>query len=402
MKAEIKPIRNEKDYAFALKYLDSVLDAKEATPEADVRDVVTILIEKYEEEHYPIDMPDPVEAIKFRMEQAGLTQKHLIPYVGSRSKVSEVLSGKRKLTLKMIRALNRHFGVPADVLLREKPISLVDEFRDFEFEKFPIVEMKRNGAFRGRKITDVKDKSEECIRFLIEKIGGLKAVPDGFFRKTSSARLNAKIDPYALQGWSLHVLAKASDEEHVAPYIKENVNESFLRSLVGLSVLNEGPRLAKEFLSKNGIILEVVPHLKNTYIDGAAFITMDGQAIIGLTLRYDRIDNFWFTLIHEIAHIVSHLDTGSFIVDDMSLRGSQTDNDIEREADNFAQKALLPYHFDLDQKDFVSKEEVLVYAAANAVHPAIVAGRIQYTKNNYRLFSNMIGRGDVRQWFDIV
>lgn len=402
MKADIKPIRNEKDYAFALEYLDSVIDSKEGTPEADVRDVMIILIEKYEEEHYHMDIPDPIEAIKFRMEQAGLTQKDLIPYVGSRSKVSEVLSGKRELTLKMIRALNRHFGVPADVLLREKPISLVDGFRDFEFEKFPIAEMKKNGAFRGLKITDVKDKSEECIRLLIEKIGGLKAIPDGLFRKTSSARLNVKIDPYALQGWSLHVLVKASDEEHVAPFIKENVNESFLRALAGLSVLNEGPRLAKEFLNKNGIILEVVPHLKNTYLDGAAFMIRDEQAIIGLTLRYDRIDNFWFTLIHEIAHIVSHLDTGSFIVDDMSLRGSKTDNDIEREADNFAQKALLPDSFDLDQKDFVSKKEVLDCAAANAVHPAIVAGRIQYTKNNYRLFSNMIGRGEVRQWFDIV
>ena len=121
MKAEIKPIRNEKDYAPALKYLDSVFGVKNGTREADNRDVVTILIEKYEEEHYPIDIPDPIDAIKFRMEQAGLTQKDLIPYIGSRSKVSEVLSGKRELTLKMIRALNRHLAIPAEVLLKAKP-----------------------------------------------------------------------------------------------------------------------------------------------------------------------------------------------------------------------------------------------------------------------------------------
>lgn len=399
MKSDIRPVRNEKDYSSALKYLDRVIDAEEGTQEADVRDVLTILIEKYEEEHYPIDFPDPVEAIKFRMDQAGLTQKDLTPYIGSRSKVSEVLSGKRDLTLKMIRALNHHLGIPAEVLLREKPLSRLDEFQSINFEKFPITEMKKNGAFRGLSVTDVKDEAEECIRFLIDKIGGLEALPGGLFRKTSSARLNAKIDPYALQGWSLHVLAKASDEDSVEPYVKENVNESFLRALVGLSVLNEGPRLTKEFLKKHGIVFEVVPHFRNTYLDGAAFITRAGRPVLALTLRYDRIDSFWFALMHEIGHIVRHLKTGGFIADDMSLRGSKTDNDVEREADAFAEKALLTDHFDLEQKDFVSKQEVLEYASFNNIHPAIVAGRIQYAKNNYRLFSGLVGRGEVRRWF---
>jgi len=400
MKVRIKPIRSEQDYVSAREYLNTVIDAEEGSSEADERDVLTVLIEKYEEEHYPIDIPDPINAIRFRIDQLGLAQKDLVPYIGSRSKVSEVLSGRRELTLKMIRALNRHLGIPAEVLLREKPLSRLDEFRGIDFEKFPIAEMNKNGAFQGLDTNNLKDKAEECIRFLLNKIGGLDAVPEGLFRATASARLNAKIDPYALQGWSLHVLAKASEEKNVRPFVKENVGRPFLRGLVGLSVLNDGPRLSKEFLKKHGVLLEVVPHLKNTYLDGAAFITKAGQPIIGLTIRYDRMDNFWFTLLHEIGHIVRHVDAGSFIVDDMSLRGSKSDNDVEREADKFAEDALLSPSFVLDQEDFVTKQGVLDYASANSLHPAIVAGRIQYTKNNYRLFPNLVGRGEVRRQFE--
>lgn len=400
MKVNIRPIRSEQDYASSLEYLNTVIDAEEGSPEANDRDVLTVLIEKYEEEHYPIDIPDPVDAIRFRIDQLGLTQKDLVPYIGSRSKVSEVLSGKRELTLKMIRALNRHLGIPAEVLLREKPLSRLDEFRGIDFQKFPIAEMNRNGAFQGLDTSNLEDKAEECIRFLVNNIGGLEAVPEGLFRATASARLNAKIDPYALQGWSLQVLAKASEEVNVRPFVRENVSQPFLRGLVGLSVLNDGPRLSKEFLKKHGILLQVVPHLKNTYLDAAAFITEAGRPIIGLTIRHDRIDNFWFTLLHEIGHIVRHLRIGSFIADDMSLRGSNSDNDVEREADKFAEDALLPPGFNLDQDEFVTKQEVLDYASANTIHPSIVAGRIQFAKNNYRLFSSLVGRGEVRRQFE--
>jgi HTH-type transcriptional regulator/antitoxin HigA len=396
----VKPIRNEEDYRLALKHLDTIVDVAERTPEADERDVLIILIEKYEEEHYKIDLPDPLEAIRFRMEQAKLTQKDLLPYIGSRSKVSEVLSGKRDLTLKMIRALNRHLGIPAEVLLQEKPLSSLDEFQDVDFDRFPIAEMEKNGAFRGFDTTNLKDKAEECIRFLIDKSGGLEALPEGIFRKSRSSRLNAKIDPYALQGWSLQVLAAASEEENVGAYEPQNINASFLRALVGLSVLKEGPYLAKEFLKKRGVLLEIVPHLRRTYLDGAAFITKSGRPVIGLTIRHDRVDNFWFTLLHEIGHICkNHLSVGSFIADDMTLRGAQTDSDLEREADEVAEDALIPADFDLDRKQYVSKADVLSYASACNVHPAIVAGRIQHKRNNYRLFANLVGRDEVRHLF---
>ena len=399
MAMTIKPVRNDRDYERALDALECVFDAEEGTAEADDRDVLTVLIEKYEDDHFPIDVPDPIEAIRFRMDQGGLTQKDLVPLIGSRSKVSEVLAGKRELSLKMIRALHEHLGIPAEVLLRDNPISSIEDLAEMDFERFPVAEMAKNGAFRGMKIQAVKDHAEECIRFLISKAGGPSAIPIGVFRKSESVRLNANLNLFGLQAWSLQVLAEATEIENVGSFEKDNINESFLDAIVHLSVFDQGPKLAQEFLKKHGIMLVVVPHLDKTYLDGAAFLTEDGQPVVGLTLRYDRIDNFWFTLLHEIAHITLHLTPGGFIADDMTLRGSHSDNDVEREADAFAEDALLPRGFDLDRTENATQVAVLRYAAENNIHPAIVAGRIQHARNNYRVFSNLIGRGEVRKCF---
>ena len=112
-------IKTEEDYTLALKRIEALMDAEANTPEADELELLATLVEMYEEKHYPIDLPDPVEAIRFRMEQLGLKQQDLIPFMGSRSKVSEVMNRKKSLTLSMMRGLNRGLGIPAEVLLRE-------------------------------------------------------------------------------------------------------------------------------------------------------------------------------------------------------------------------------------------------------------------------------------------
>ena len=400
MDTTIRPIKNEEDYARALEAIETIFDADEGTPEADQRDVLAVLIEKYEDEHYQIDLPDPIEAMKFRMEQEGLTQKDLSPLLGNRSKVSEVLSGKRALSLKMMRAVHKHLGIPAEVLLKEASIESFDDGQDIDFEKLPITEMAKYGAFGNVPKNRLQDSAEELIRSLLQRLGAGFSLSDVKFRKTTSVRLNSNLNTYALQAWMLHLLSAASKRTVSRKYERESLNDKFIDSLVALSIMDEGPKLAQELLHKYGIILEVVHHYKNTYLDGAAYITDDGQPIVGLTLRYDRIDNFWFTLLHEIAHIKFHLEPGNYIADDMSLRGAHSDDRHEREADEFAERALLPHGFDLDQKEIISREDVHHYAHTNNVHPAIVAGRIQHTKNNYRLFSNMVGRGEVRKWFE--
>jgi HTH-type transcriptional regulator/antitoxin HigA len=118
MKIELKPIRSERDYDRAVAQLGRLWGAKKGSPESDQLDVLATLIDAYEAEHHPIDPPDPIEAIKFRMEQQGLTRKDMEPLIGSRTRVAEVLNGKRGLSIAMIRRLHAKLGIPAEVLIR--------------------------------------------------------------------------------------------------------------------------------------------------------------------------------------------------------------------------------------------------------------------------------------------
>ena len=112
----IKPIKSEEDYTDTLSYIESLMDAKPNTPQMDELEVLTTLVEAYEEQHYKIESPDPIEAIKFRMEQEGLKQKDLVGIVGSKSRVSEILNKKRKLTIEMIRNLHTQLHIPIESL----------------------------------------------------------------------------------------------------------------------------------------------------------------------------------------------------------------------------------------------------------------------------------------------
>jgi HTH-type transcriptional regulator/antitoxin HigA len=113
----IKPIKNERDYRRALKEIDKLMDAQPNSPQGDRLDVLVTLITAWEDKHYPIDAPDAVEAIRFAMQQRGLTRRDLEPYLGSRARVAEVLNRKRSLTLPMIRRLHAGLGIPADALI---------------------------------------------------------------------------------------------------------------------------------------------------------------------------------------------------------------------------------------------------------------------------------------------
>lgn len=115
---EIKPVKTENDYNQALKRLEIIFDAKSGSPERDELEVLGILIDQYENEHFPIGLPDPIEAIKFRMEQMGYNQNDLADIVGLKSRASEILNRKRKLSLEMIRQLHERLHIPTDVLIQ--------------------------------------------------------------------------------------------------------------------------------------------------------------------------------------------------------------------------------------------------------------------------------------------
>jgi len=118
---DIKPIKTDTDYRVALKEIETLMMADPDTPEGEKLDVLVTLVEAYEQKHYPLDLPDPVEAIKFEMEQKGLTVKDLEPMIGKSNRVYEVLNHKRSLTLKMIWRLHEQLGIPAESLIKQPP-----------------------------------------------------------------------------------------------------------------------------------------------------------------------------------------------------------------------------------------------------------------------------------------
>ena len=116
--SDVKPIRTSKDHERAMKEVETLWGAKSGTPKGDRLDVLATLIDAWEATHYPMDPPDPIEAIKFRMEQQGLTRKDLEGIIGTRARIAEVLSGKRELSIAMIRRLNAELNIPAEILIR--------------------------------------------------------------------------------------------------------------------------------------------------------------------------------------------------------------------------------------------------------------------------------------------
>ena len=411
---QVRAIRSEEDYDAALARIADLMDALTG-PDGQVEDTdspyrveldaLTDLVEFYEERNHSIGYPDPVEAIRFRMDQANLGHRDLVPFIGSRAKVSEVLSGKRAITMSMARALHQHLGIPAEVLLREPGASLTEETPEVDYSRFPLRSMAKAGWIPAMR--SLKDHAEELITELMEQAGGRRFAAAALYRKNDSRRINAKTDDYALRAWCWRVLALARYNEPTAEYQAGTITPEFMRQLAQLSVLENGPIRARELLAHRGVALQHVGHLPRTHLDGAALLLPDGRPVVGLTLRYDRIDNFWFTLLHELGHVGAHIELcggDSGFVDDHSLRGVQVDggDSVEQEADRLAQDALIPsevWDGGVILED-PSPMAVLHMAWEARVHPAVVAGRVRHERGNYRLLSQFVGTGEVRKQFE--
>lgn len=221
-----KLIKIDEEYNLALKRVEELMDAQDGTPEADELELLTALIEMYEDRHFPMDRPDPVEALKFRMDQMGLSRQGLIPFLGSRSKVSEVLNRKKPLSLTMVRSLHKGLGIPAEVLLQGQEPRFPDEVPGIECSKFPLEEMAKRGWIP--KTRDLRDRCEEPVRGLIARGGGFKSVAVAFFRGTRSDRLNAKADRYAIAAWCLRVIELGQAFPLKGAYRKGTLAPAFL------------------------------------------------------------------------------------------------------------------------------------------------------------------------------
>src|SRR6202043_875128 len=236
------------------------------------------------------------------------------------SKVSEVLSRKRALTLPMVRALHERLRIPAKALIHQAELLEPDEP---DWSRFPIQQMSARGWIKG---------TLKSLREFFAQLPS-EAKAEVLCRQSFHIRSARKMDPYALRAWTTRIIIE-SKKPKLAKFHKDSVTADFLASVAQLSVLPEGPIAARDFLFQHGIPLIIEPHLPHTYIDGAAILVIKDRPIIGMTLRHDRLDNFWFTLLHELAHVALHFDSaeGQFI-DDLDVDAKNDPK--EREADSF-------------------------------------------------------------------
>ena len=347
------------------------------------------------------EFQDPVEAIKFYMEAQGLTQRDLVPMIGSRSKVSEILSGARGLTMPMARALHRHLGIPADVLLKEPKVGSGETFSDIDWRRFPLSQMAQRDWIR--KSSNLREDAKELVAELMNK-AGYEQVAEALYRKNDHKRANAKTNPYALSAWCWRILAQANEKDWAQTRQSFEDPTGLMTEVAKLSPAIDGPLRAVDFLAENGIAVEVARHLPGTHLDGAAMISANGKPVIGLTLRYDRIDHFWYTLEHELAHVLFHLGHNrsshhrSSFVDDL---GIEITDDKEVEADTKAKEALIPTAVwdSSEVKENPSPMVVISLAHELGIHPGIVAGRYRHEKQDYRRLSQFVGNRAVRHLF---
>ena len=391
----IKVIRTEVDYDIALARIEELIACGKGrtAEETDELEVLALLVKQYEGVVFPTEAPDPIDAIHFRMEQQSLQPRDLIPYIGSRSKVYEILSGKRSLTLPMIRALHQGLGIPLKALVKEPTLPIDDE-NEVDWNRFPIREMISRGWIDA--ISTINPES--ALRSFFAPLGGPRAVA-AFYRKTQHTRSGRKNDPFALMAWRARVMLRAIESPPPVVFEEGSVTDEFMRSVAHLSVLHNGPAAAKEFLNKHGISLIIEPQLPQTYLDGAALKTPTSHPVIGLTLRFDRLDNFWFVLGHELAHVGRHLTDDDEFYDD--LEADDQGDPREKEADEVAGEALLPSNSWMRSGARATKspEAVARLATTLSIHPAIIAGRIRHEEENYRLLNQVVGHNEVRRWF---
>ena len=392
---QAKVIKTEEEYELALARIDGLMNAVPGTPEGDEFELLVTLVELYEGKVYPMDLPDAVSAIIFRMEQEGLQQKDLVKYIGNKSKVSEVLAGKRPLSLSMMRKLHAGLGIPAEVLMQEPQAELPKIPEGFEWGKFPLNEIinRKWIRFNGT-LQEAKEVAEELLSRWAAPLGN-NALQPALMRQHIRGRNNT--NTYPLAAWRIRVALLALQQD-IPDYKPGTITPEFARDLVKLSYLDNGPNLAKEFLAKNGIHFIAEPHLPTTHLDGAVMLLPSGAPVVALTLRYDRLDNFWFTLCHELAHLALHLDHDHWelFFDDLE---SYEENEVECEADRWAADALISEDIwcssGLGANS--SAADVISFAESQRIHPAIPAGRIRREHKNYKIFQKIIGNGKVRE-----
>jgi HTH-type transcriptional regulator/antitoxin HigA len=399
---KIKVIRTQDQYDSYLSTVEELItkSAPLSQDESDNLDLLTVLISDYENNKYPIELVDPIDAIKFRMHEKGLKQIDLAPYFGTKSRVSEVLSGKRPLTVSMIRAISVGLGISVDTLIGEdKKHHSKSTKESIDWTKFPLKEMQKRGWIKESFSTETKSSMEEKVKEFMSQLGNMGN--SAAFKRTLKGDSYSPATQYSLYAWLARVVQKSRNKKDKIGAFNRNVlSREFLKELTHMSWFDSGPLLAIEFLEKHGICVVVVPALKGTLVDGAALKDDDGMPIIALTLRHDRLDNFWFTLLHELVHIWKHVNTNETFIDDIE---HSTKDKIEAEANRIARDIFVPRSLWKRTEAYLSPSKQTIDSLSRdlRIHPSIIAGRIRRETNDYTKLNDLVGYGEVRKHFNI-
>lgn len=393
-----KVIRTEEQHqAYLTEIMRLIAKGNALTPaEYEQLELLSVLIESYETSRFSVEPPDPIDAILFRMQEKGLKQADLIPYFGTSSRVSEILGRKRSLTVQMMRDLSKGLGLSAETLLGVTKPTAAAHSDELDWSQFPVKEMNRRGWLKNLG-ESIPRSMEQAVRGFIADAGlqfGAAA-----FRRTILGEAQSPATRYSLYAWLARVVQRARAlKDGVGRYDHERMSAGFLRELAQLSWSEQGPRVAVEYLRNHGIIVVIEDHLKGTQLDGAALRDIDGTPIIGLTLRYDRIDNFWFTLMHEVAHIWKHVGDQEAFLDDLD---ASTEDRREAEANRLARDAFIPRLIWKRSPAYLSpsRDTVLQLSHELRIHPAIIAGRVRREVGNYKMLGDLVGQGAVRSLF---
>lgn len=395
---ELRVIRDELQYASLLEQAKELAfsDPLPGTMEAERLAVISVLLEKFEETRFKFEPPDPIEAIIFRLADLGLKQKDLAEIIGSKSRASEVLTRKRPLTIEMIRAIHEHLRVPAEILIGH-PKQEATDASEIDWNKFPIKVMQKRG-WLDTEVAEGKS-GEQLIRSYFARTSA-QSIPV-MLRKTLIG-VNKPENQYAIYAWVARVLVRARDlKKPEIRYVHGSITDEFLRQLAKLSRSEDGPLLAREFLAMKGVVLVIEPHLPKTKLDGAAMLDQDGTPIVGLTLRYDRTDYFWFTLMHELIHVQRHLgrQSSAFIDEDDSV----DEDERELEANILAAEAFIPRQIWKSSEAYRTKRSDAIVKLANTlmIHPSIVAGRIRRESGKYTILKEFSVNPSIKGIFKI-
>ena len=261
---------------------------------------------------------------------------------------------------------------------------------DIVWQQFPIKEMTKRRWFDLPRGADVGLKVREYF-FATAGPEFLTA----FHRK--KIRSGTPSNEYSLLAWQARVLERARNRVVHDSLPEFALDDRWLPKLVALTRRTDGPKRARGLLASKGIVLVTEEHLPGTYLDGAAMLANDGRPVVGVTLRYDRLDNFWFVLLHELGHVFLHL-MGSLRYDFFDEEGPSEGDRVELEADQFALTRLIPDEaWDQCLSRFaMSEEAVRRDAEALGIDASIIAGRIRKEQGDYTILSNLVGQDRVR------